>query len=109
MATNDEIIKKHSTNPNAAVEQMDCSLDTLMDEARADQLRRDTDKRVQSIRDAHADAFRQIDTLLEEMEKRANFFFTDAADLANKGYERGFFDGIHNARAKIKGIMQKVD
>jgi hypothetical protein len=37
MATNAEIMKKHSTNPNAAVEQMDCSLDNLMDEARADE------------------------------------------------------------------------
>jgi hypothetical protein len=36
MATDGEIIKKHSLNPNSAVEQMDCSLDTLMGEARAE-------------------------------------------------------------------------
>ena len=35
MTTNKEIIKKHSLNPMSAVEQLDCSLDTLMDEARA--------------------------------------------------------------------------
>jgi hypothetical protein len=35
MVTNKEIQKKHSLNPEGAVEEMDCSLDTLMDEARA--------------------------------------------------------------------------
>ena len=38
MATDDAITKKHSINPNSAVEQLDCSLDTLMDEARADEI-----------------------------------------------------------------------
>ena len=50
---------------------------------------------------------KQIDAILEEMEKRANFFFNDATDLANKEYERGFFDGIHNARAKLKEALKK--
>ena len=50
---------------------------------------------------------KQIDAILEEMEKRANFFFNDATDLANKEYERGFFDGIHNARAKLKEALEK--
>ena len=50
---------------------------------------------------------KQIDAILEEMEKRANFFFNDATDLANKKYERGFFDGIHNARAKLKEALKK--
>ena len=40
MATDGEIIKKHSLNPNSAVEQMDCSLDTLMGEARSDERQR---------------------------------------------------------------------
>lgn len=40
MATNKEIIKKHSLNPNGAVEQMDCSLDTLMNEVRTDERQR---------------------------------------------------------------------
>ena len=52
---------------------------------------------------------KKLDIMLEEMEKRANFFYKDATDLANKNYERGFFDGIHNARAKIKEILEKRD
>lgn len=36
MVTNDEIIKKYSLNPNGAVEQLNCSLDTLMNESRKD-------------------------------------------------------------------------
>ena len=36
MVTNDEIIKKYSLNPNGAVEQLNCSLDTLMNESRQD-------------------------------------------------------------------------
>ena len=50
---------------------------------------------------------KQLDAILEEMEKRANFFYKDATDLANKTYERGFYDGIHNARAKIKEALEK--
>ena len=52
---------------------------------------------------------KQLDAILEEMEKRADFFYKNATDLANKNYERGFFDGIHNARAKIKEALEKSD
>ena len=52
---------------------------------------------------------KQLDAILEEMETRADFFYKDATDLANKNYERGFFDGIHNARAKIKEALEKSD
>ena len=52
---------------------------------------------------------KQLDAILEELEKRADFFYKDATDLANKNYERGFFDGIHNARAKIKEALEKSD
>jgi hypothetical protein len=45
----------------------------------------------------------RIDVMMEEMEKRADFgYIKGTMDLANKKYERGFFDGIHNARAKIR-------
>ena len=50
---------------------------------------------------------KQLDAILEEMEKKANFFYNDTYDLANKTYERGFYDGIHNARAKIKEALEK--
>ena len=60
------------------------------------------------LNEAQASKANQIDAILEEMEKRADFFYKDATDLANKTYERGYFDGIHNARAKIKEIF-KVD
>ena len=53
-----------------------------------------------------AAAAKRIDVILEKMETRADFFYKDATDLANKKYERGFFDGIHNARAKIKEIFE---
>jgi hypothetical protein len=49
----------------------------------------------------------QIDAILEAMEMKADFFFKDAKDLANKNYERGFFDGVHNAKAKIKDALEK--
>lgn len=39
MTTNNEIIKKHSFNPMSATEQLNCSLDTLMNEARADTIK----------------------------------------------------------------------
>ena len=67
MLTNDEIIKKHSLNPIRAVEQMDCSLDTLMDEARADQFRKDTDERVQSIKEARIETIKKIFAELESI------------------------------------------
>lgn len=49
---------------------------------------------------------KKVYAILEEMEKRADFFYKDATDLANKNYERGFFDGIHNARSKIKETLE---
>ena len=52
---------------------------------------------------------KQIDTILEELESRANFYYTTSTDLANKAYERGYFDGIHNARAKIREALEKSD
>ena len=44
--------------------------------------------------------------MLEEMEKRADFLYNDTVDLANKKYERGFFDGIHNTKEKIKEMKE---
>ena len=57
--------------------------------------------------EAEITTVKQIDAILEEMEKKANFFYNDTYDLANKTYERGFYDGIHNARAKIKEALEK--
>lgn len=48
----------------------------------------------------------RIDIMLGEMEKRADFFYKDSTELANKNYERGFFDGIHDARAKIREMVE---
>lgn len=42
--------------------------------------------------------------VLEEMEKQADFFYEDSTDLAQKSYERGRFDTLHNAIAKLKEI-----
>ena len=39
--------------------------------------------------------FSQLRTRLNKAEARADFFYKDATDLANKNYERGYFDGIH--------------
>ena len=39
--------------------------------------------------------FSQLRTRLNNAEARADFFYKDATDLANKNYERGYFDGIH--------------
>jgi hypothetical protein len=35
--TNDKIISRHSSNPNSPIERLNCSLETLMDEARKDE------------------------------------------------------------------------
>lgn len=68
-------------------------VDKMLAEARADE-------REKSIVKAAEKA--KIDAILEEMEDRVNFFYKDAPDPLTKNYERGFFDGIHNARATIK-------
>ena len=44
--------------------------------------------------------------VLEEMEKQANFFYEDSKDLAQKGYERGRYDSLHNAIAKLKEVKE---
>ena len=86
METNDEIIKKACEGSAYwRVEGLD-KLREILDEARAN-------------------IVNQIDIILAEMEKRADFSYKNATDLANKNYERGFFDGIHNARAKIKEVV----
>ena len=42
------------------------------------------------------------------MEERANFFYNDLTDLTNKKYERGFFDGIHNAKAQLDEALSAI-
>ncbi len=57
-----------------------------------------------AIEKARADEQAKIDAILAEVENEANFYYTDSYDLRNKAYERGFFDAIHNLRAKLKAI-----
>ena len=49
---------------------------------------------------------KKVYILLEEMQKRTDSFFNYASDSANKNYKRGFFDGINNAKAKIKELIE---
>jgi hypothetical protein len=68
------------------------------------------------LNEARADAERkQLDKILhilEDTENRVNPFFNDvnifndAVDSANKNYKRGFFDGINNAKTKIKELIE---
>ena len=51
----------------------------------------------------------QIDSILEELESRARFFYTGVMGMPYKYYERGFATAIHNARAKIKEALEKSD
>ena len=51
----------------------------------------------------------QIDSILEELESRTQFFYTGVMGMPYKYYERGFADAIHNARAKIKEALEKSD
>lgn len=87
MTTNDEIIKKRFPKVRAIYNADSKFMEgenSYLNEARASQLEEDIE-------------------ILKEMEKRANFTFVKGTmDLANKKYERGFFDGIHNAISKLK-------
>ena len=107
MATDDEIIEKcltpelHKLNEKLANEQRSQATE-------AEFLGAFETAMHNMIKEAQADIVKQVDAILDEMEKRANFFYDDACDLANKTYERGFYDGIHNARAKIKEALEKA-
>ena len=59
--------------------------------------------------EARSDTAKQVDIILEKLEERADFFYKNATDLANKNYERGLFDGIHTARYKIKETLKTSD
>ena len=62
MATNDEIIDKYfpPDEQGFSIENVRKSLNFLMNEARTDQFRKDTDERVQSIKDAKKEIAKQI-------------------------------------------------
>ena len=87
MPTNDEIIKKYDLEGDG-----DLGIDVH-----------------EALKEARADTAKQIDTILEKLEKSADFFYKNATDLANKNYERGLFDGIHTARYKIKETLKTSD
>lgn len=78
--TNEEIIEKYELEGDG---DLGIDVDQALDEARADAERKQLDK---------------ILHILEDTEKRVN--------SANKNYKRGFFDGIHNAKAKIKELIE---
>ena len=114
MATNIEIIKKACEGSAYWRVEGIPSLTQILDEARADERAKVQSGKLTEVgqslydRRKHIEAHtaKQLDALLDEMETRADFFYKDATDLANKNYERGFFDGIHNARAKIKEALE---
>ncbi len=72
--------------------------------------KKDLDEVINKARvEGKTDLLNQIDLLLEDLEKRVDFFYEDSKDLANKTYERGYFDGIHNIREKLKPLVAKYN